>query len=461
MRRLIAVITVLAMALAACGDDVGDGGPVTTVAPDTTTTTPSTPSTTGGETTTTTEPVGERNLQVWFVQDGLYARAVTRTVPGTVDVATNAIEALIDGPTAAEIEDGLATAIPADTLLLGVDIADGVATIDLSSEFEQGGGTFAMTSRLAQVVYTLTQFDTVDEVVFWIDGEVVTVFSGEGLLLDGPVDRSDYESALPLNAPAELFGQSDLPSIDGVPAGELGRVVLVAEDDVLNARSGAGVDNPIIAMLEPGVVVRLNGSDATVGSSRWVEIALPEASGWVNARYLGAVVSDTEFAGDEAVLDLLERMSEIMAADGDLSDVISSRGLYVAHNAPPIHFEPDTLDTLMTDATTYKWGSAALGADSPELPSRTFAEAVGDRFVSAFDDTDTSLRFDEAELGGNGIPAEFVIPFEFEGFHFVSVYDPGDDEQYGGLDWTAWYVSIDYEDGEPVVVGMTVNEWSP
>jgi immunoglobulin-like protein involved in spore germination/sporulation and spore germination protein len=54
-----------------------------------------------------------------------------------------------------------------------------------------------MFGRLAQVVYTLTQFPTVDRVAFKLDGEPVTVFSGEGIVLDGPSDRMDYESFLP------------------------------------------------------------------------------------------------------------------------------------------------------------------------------------------------------------------------------------------------------------------------
>jgi spore germination protein GerM len=474
MRKLIAVIAVFVLVLSACGDDVGDGGRVTTIpeTPATTSTAPATPTTQPDGSTPTTTPDGtttstatpdveERFVQVYFVQDGTYARAVTRAVPGTAGVAANAIGALIEGPTAAEEEDGLSSAIPEDTLLLGIDIADGTATIDLSSEFEQGGGSFAMFSRLGQVVYTLTQFDTVDEVVFWIDGKPVTVFSGEGILLEGPVDRSDYESALPTTSAADRWTQDELPAIDGVAEEDLRRVVLVVEDDVLNTRSGAGVDNPIIGMLEPGAVVRVTGPDATVGSSTWVEIAVPGGTGWVNARYLAAVVDAADFAADPAVIDLLDRMAELMADEGDLTEVVSRRGLYVAHNAPPLLFEVDQLDTIMTEATTYKWGSAALEPDSPELPSRTFATAVGERFVSAYDDADTSIMFNEAELGGNGIPAEFVIPFEFRGLNFVSVFDSGDDEQYGGLDWTAWYVSIDYEDGEPVVVGMTVNEWSP
>ena len=54
-----------------------------------------------------------------------------------------------------------------------------------------------MFGRLAQVVYTLTQFPTVDRVAFQLDGEPVTVFSGEGIVLDGSSDRMDYESFLP------------------------------------------------------------------------------------------------------------------------------------------------------------------------------------------------------------------------------------------------------------------------
>ena len=52
-------------------------------------------------------------------------------------------------------------------------------------------------SASRQVVYTLTQFSTVKSVVFQIDGETVTVFGGEGIVLDGPVGRADFHDQLP------------------------------------------------------------------------------------------------------------------------------------------------------------------------------------------------------------------------------------------------------------------------
>jgi germination protein M len=121
---------------------------------------------------------------------------VLREVPATQAVATAAMTGLLAGPTGQE-RDAMSSTIPAGTRLLGLSIAGQVATVDLSSEFESGGGSASVLGRLAQVVYTLTQFPTVTSVSFRIEGRPVTVFSGEGVVLDGPVDRADYEYMLP------------------------------------------------------------------------------------------------------------------------------------------------------------------------------------------------------------------------------------------------------------------------
>ena len=121
-----------------------------------------------------------------------------REVPETRAVATAAMHALLAGPT---LEEGgqrvITSAVPEGSRLLGLSIEDGVATVNLSSEFESGGGSMSIFVRLAQVVYTLTQFPTVDSVLFEIEGRPVTVFSSEGIVLDGPVDRDSYVDLLP------------------------------------------------------------------------------------------------------------------------------------------------------------------------------------------------------------------------------------------------------------------------
>ena len=89
------------------------------------------------------------------------------------------------------------TDVPDGTRLLGLSIKGGVATVDLSAEFGSGGDKSAILGRLAQVVYTLTQFPTVDTVSFELDGQPVTAFGGAGIVLDQPVGRDDYTDQLP------------------------------------------------------------------------------------------------------------------------------------------------------------------------------------------------------------------------------------------------------------------------
>lgn len=120
-----------------------------------------------------------------------------RTIPKTQQVGAAAMQELLKGPNAEEQAVGLTTAIPAGTKYLGLTIANQVATVNLSNEYESGGGSLSMAARLAQVVYTLTQFPSITQVSFLLDGKPVTTFGGEGLVLDHPVGRSNYEDLTP------------------------------------------------------------------------------------------------------------------------------------------------------------------------------------------------------------------------------------------------------------------------
>lgn len=141
-------------------------------------------------------------VSLYWISAGENALGVQRTIPYTKAVATAAIKALIAGPTDAEKTTwpAIGTAIPAGTRLLGLSIKDKVAKIDLSGEFDDGGGSFAMLARLAQVVYTLEAFPTIDAVEFYLDGEKVEVFSSEGIELDGPQTLDDFSGAIPIDA---------------------------------------------------------------------------------------------------------------------------------------------------------------------------------------------------------------------------------------------------------------------
>jgi hypothetical protein len=123
---------------------------------------------------------------------------VLRTVARSPATARAAMTQLLAGPDDREsgADPRIRTLIPAGTRLLGISIADGVARVDLSSEFGSGGGTFSARARVAQVVYTLTQFSSVDAVTFMLDGERVTELPPEGVLVDEPVGRADFRDGI-------------------------------------------------------------------------------------------------------------------------------------------------------------------------------------------------------------------------------------------------------------------------
>jgi germination protein M len=209
MRPNTAVLITLALLAAACGTDGGGATTTstassTTATPSTTTTMPAT-SSTSAPTTTSTAPVAE-GIVVYFLLEELEADAggpflvpVFRAIQAGSDMPMAALEALVDGPDDGETEGipSISTAVPEGSSVLGVTVEEGLASVDLSDEFDDGGGSFSMFARLAQVVFTLTRIDGVDQVEFLIEGEPVTVFSGEGVELDGPQERSDYYDLLP------------------------------------------------------------------------------------------------------------------------------------------------------------------------------------------------------------------------------------------------------------------------
>jgi hypothetical protein len=211
-RRLLASLAVLGLILAACGNEEGGettttGPPITTgstlpasttaPAPMTTTTAAATTSTTAAETTGDVVYFLLDDLDVEDGSPGPFLVPVYREGSGA-GIET-VVDLLLQGPTADEVSGTpmISTAIPKGTSLLGVTIEAGVGTIDLSGAFDDGGGSLAMFARLAQVVYTMTRLPEVDQVAFSIDGEPVSVFSSEGIELDGPQERDDYYDLLP------------------------------------------------------------------------------------------------------------------------------------------------------------------------------------------------------------------------------------------------------------------------
>ena len=241
-------------------------------------------------------------------------------------------------------------------------------------------------------------------------------------------------------------------------------VVLVEDGDVLNVRSGPGVSNPVIASFGPtDTGIMLTGNQAMVGSSRWVEITGEEAGGWASSVFLTPEYTDQEVLDEwdhtSAPTDLAARI----AAGGDLAPPVSHRGLYVNLPGGTLQrLRPSELTGIMTDPSTRFWGGTQC--DTESCPEETFADAVGLPYLGTWEDVgaDAVVEVDGYPLGGNGpFPPETAIPTPFRNFHWVAVHDPGDDPDFGGLDWMTWFVFLEPEGSSYRVVGLTSAEWSP
>lgn len=108
--------------------------------------------------------------------------------------ARAAVAHLAAGPSPGEEERGLTSVVPATTEVNAVRFENGIVHIDLSEEFERGGGSAAMQGRLYQLFYTLSQPREVDGVVLLVEGDEVNVFGGEGIIVDSPWLRERHPS---------------------------------------------------------------------------------------------------------------------------------------------------------------------------------------------------------------------------------------------------------------------------
>jgi hypothetical protein len=200
------------------------------------------------------------SFEVWFAK-GEHLVPVVRAHRPTRGVATAAVRGLLGGPSRAERRSGMSTAVPVGTRLLGISIAKGVATVDLTSEFQSGGGALSMQMRLAQVVYTLTQFPTVGTVRFQLDGAAVNVFSGEGIVLDHPVGRSDYRDL----APASLTVTGSWRELPPAP--------IAAPDLLLSVWTGK-------EMIVFGRIDKRGAADEILSSTNAAAAYDPKANSW-------------------------------------------------------------------------------------------------------------------------------------------------------------------------------------
>ncbi len=129
-------------------------------------------------------------------EDGsIYPQAVKRPVPFTDSPMTETIKALLSGPTIDELNMGLLNLIPEGTELRSAWVRDGVAYLNFNEAFRFNPmGVEGFLAQLQQVVFSTTEFSTIEEVQILIEGERVDYLGGDGIYIGEPLARSHFSS---------------------------------------------------------------------------------------------------------------------------------------------------------------------------------------------------------------------------------------------------------------------------
>lgn len=115
-------------------------------------------------------------------------RAVKRNYSSADGELINfAVQQLLSGPTNYEKSKGIYSEIPQNTYLINIGIQNDRYIINLSKEFETGGGSDSLYKRLYQLIKTVNKNSDLP-VYLNIDGKQVNVIGGEGLSLKQPLN---------------------------------------------------------------------------------------------------------------------------------------------------------------------------------------------------------------------------------------------------------------------------------
>ena len=142
-----------------------------------------------GEATESDEPSNHADKQtvdvyftVWSQSGEAEVAAVQRTV-SSPEVLTGALESLVEGPTEQEQQEGYSSWFSPETseMVTSVTIEDKTAYVDFDADMPEvipnaSTSTGALT-LLAELDETVTQFDTVEDAVYSLDGDIEAFYT--------------------------------------------------------------------------------------------------------------------------------------------------------------------------------------------------------------------------------------------------------------------------------------------
>uniref|UniRef100_A0A7C3IS03 GerMN domain-containing protein n=1 Tax=Gracilinema caldarium TaxID=215591 RepID=A0A7C3IS03_9SPIR len=138
-----------------------------------------------------------KDRSLYFMQlteDGSLIRTkVNRSIKVSDSPLFDVLQSLLAGPTETEKKRGLISVIPPGSRLLSATVKNGIAYLNFNDAFQFNSyGVEGYTAQLKQVVWTATEFSTVQGVQILIEGKSLMYLGGEGIRVDRPLTRESF-----------------------------------------------------------------------------------------------------------------------------------------------------------------------------------------------------------------------------------------------------------------------------
>ncbi len=156
------------------------------------------------------EPTEKDRRITLYMFDGNRLTPVTRVGSSKLPEADLALRSLMCGVTSEEKRAGLTTALGSPVELLGVTVKDRVARVDFNAAFSSREPEVLL-KQAAQVVYTMTELDSLDAVGFYSERKNLAVPDQDLKAHAEPVVRSRYTDFGPRSTLAGSDFEGPLP----------------------------------------------------------------------------------------------------------------------------------------------------------------------------------------------------------------------------------------------------------
>ncbi|MEA1903804.1 MAG: hypothetical protein U9N56_09785 [Actinomycetota bacterium] len=259
-----------------------------------------------------------------------------------------------------------------------------------------------------------------------------------------------YQTMGAFGVPLLFLGMSlvvliGLGSAANVPLTLVGRVrthwsvVLLDREAALQVHEDPETTSQIIYNFNPSTESVLStGKTQEVDGTTWMLVHTPRGEGWVDSFHLTEQVDVAEFADDQRPPKLVAEFAERLRNGGDVTPLISERGIVLTLTGHPTRLAPQQFADLLGDDMLRRLptiGGVLQAQDD-------FRVAVAEPFLAAYEATDeitAATAHSQAAL----------IPAEVWNFRYLAL---------GEESPQPWLVFFEYEQGNPHIVGLGIDE---